>query len=487
MKKVFSFGRKVVKNKIIYYILSRYATYLIQFINSIFIAIYLGPFYLGVWGFITLVIQYLNQINFGVAHSVNAIISIHKQREWYVQKVIGASLTMLILLSIIVVLFFVGNNLFNFDIGSKYNFTFYAPFVALIGILAYFNTLFTNVFRVYGRVLEIAINQSAFPLLMLISIFVFNRENLLWALVYINLFAYLFSLFLFILRSPIRLKPIFNWHLIGIIQRKGWFLFIYNSSFYLIIISTRSFVSAFYEVSDFGNFTFAFTLANTILLLFDSFSFLIFPKMLNRFANSTNEKITELLIVVRNVYITMSHLLVHLAIYLFPFFLFFFPQYSQVDNVFRLIAMTIILYTNSFGYQGLLIAKGNEKLLAKLSFLALCINIALSLVLIMVFKVNYSMVILSSLITYMIYVFLIGRLGRKILNLPIDFISIFKDVYPIRLFIPLLFSFLFLIFSLPDVFFIIPLALFLILNFKVIVKSKNTFVQLLTNSTTINI
>lgn len=487
MKKVFSFGRKVVKNKIIYYILSRYATYLIQFINSIFIAIYLGPFYLGVWGFITLVIQYLNQINFGVAHSVNAIISIHKQREWYVQKVIGASLTMLIILSIIVVLFFVGNNLFNFDIGSKYSFNVYAPFVAIIGVLSYFNTMFINIFRVYGRVTEIAINQSAFPLLMLIVIFIFNRENLLWALVYINLFACFFSFSIFVLRSPVSLKPIFNWHLIGIIQNKGWYLFIYNSSFYLIIISTRSFVSAFYEVSDFGYFTFAFTLANTILLLFDSFSFLIFPKMLNRFANSNNEKILELLMDVRNVYITLSHLLVHLAIYLFPFFLLFFPQYSQVGNVFRLIAITIILYTNSFGYQGLLIAKGNEKILAKLSFLALCINIVLSFVLVMVFRVDYSKVILSSLITYMIYVFLVGRLGRKMLSQSVGFISIFKDVFPMRLITPLLLSFLFLLTSLPDVAFIVPLVLFLILNFKVIVKSKNIFVQILTNSNTINI
>lgn len=38
--------RKSLSNPAILYIISRYGTYIIQFINSLFIAIYLGPYYL---------------------------------------------------------------------------------------------------------------------------------------------------------------------------------------------------------------------------------------------------------------------------------------------------------------------------------------------------------------------------------------------------------------------------------------------------------
>jgi hypothetical protein len=77
---------KILKNKVTGYIASRYLTYAIQCINSLFIAVYLEPYYLGIWGFVTLILQYMNQLNLGISHSVNAIISIHKEKEWYVQK-----------------------------------------------------------------------------------------------------------------------------------------------------------------------------------------------------------------------------------------------------------------------------------------------------------------------------------------------------------------------------------------------------------------
>src|SRR5665647_333755 len=90
---------KIVRNKVVYFVFSRYLTYAVQFINSLFIAVYLGPFYLGVWGFINLIIQYFTQINFGISQSVNTIASIHKSDEEYVKKMVGTSMTMLIVLS----------------------------------------------------------------------------------------------------------------------------------------------------------------------------------------------------------------------------------------------------------------------------------------------------------------------------------------------------------------------------------------------------
>ncbi len=419
---------------------SRYATYFIQFINSLFIAVFLGPYYLGIWGFITLIIQYLNQINLGIAHSVNAIVSIHKNKEEYVKKIIGTSFTMLIILSLFLVLFFAINKLLNWNLGTKYNFSTYAVPVVVIGILANFNTLFSSIFRIYGRIIEVALNQSSVPVFMLVAILLFKGKDLLWALVGANFLAFFLSFILYLIRTPVKIKFLFIPRLIKVIQIKGWHLFVYNSSFYLIIISTKTLVSNYFSVDEFGYFTFAFALSNTVLLLLQAISFLIYPKLLNRFAHSSNKTVSEILNSVRDTYISVSHGLIHFAIMMFPFFLFFFPKYQNTANTFHVIALAIVLHTNSFGYQGLLIAKRKEQRLGLLALFALILNIIIAYFLIEFVKVRYYQVIYSVLFSYIVFVFLVSYYGRKSINSSLRLNRIMKDAFPVRIFFPFILS-----------------------------------------------
>ena len=221
MSKLLNIIKTALKNKVVLFIFSRYGTYFIHFINSLFIAVYLGPYYLGIWGFITLITAYLNHINFGIVHSVTAIISVHKSKEFYVEKIIGTSITMLIVLSIIVIVFFASNEIFGFNFGKKYNFSLYAPAVVLIGILAYFNNLLSSIFRVYGRLFEIAFQQTIFPVLISCAILFFEKSELVWALVAANFFAFLFAIIFFVIKSPVKLKPLFINSLFKNIQIKG--------------------------------------------------------------------------------------------------------------------------------------------------------------------------------------------------------------------------------------------------------------------------
>jgi O-antigen/teichoic acid export membrane protein len=473
--------KRTIKNKVISYILGRYATYFIQFINSLFIAVYLGPYYLGIWGFINLILQYLNQLNFGIPHSLNTIISIHKNREWYVQKVTGSALFMFIGLSLLACLFFIINELF-FDIGTKYNFSKYALTVVITTVLVYINSIMATVFRVYGKLFEIAFSQTVFPVLMFVSILFFRGENLLWALVISNLLATFSSFLLYISRTPIKIKPLFIGRLFKYIQKKGWYLFIYNTSFYLILISTRSFVSKYYSVEEFGYFTFAFTMANVGLLLLESFSFIIYPKLLNRFASGGRDKIHSLLNLLRNVYITTSHLLIHAGIFCFPFFLYFFPQYASSKEAFYLIALTLALYTNSFGYAGLLIAKEQEKNLSYLALLSLVLNIVITFILINLFRLSFSQIILSTMISYLFFVFGIGYLGRKYLGLQNNIAALLQNIFPFQLFIPFMLSLCLIFFHVSSVYFVIPLFVFIFLSRKLIFNLKQTVQGIIFNS-----
>lgn len=50
--------KMIIGNKVAIYLLSRYVVYFIIFINSMTMAAHLGPYYMGVWGSIVLILRY---------------------------------------------------------------------------------------------------------------------------------------------------------------------------------------------------------------------------------------------------------------------------------------------------------------------------------------------------------------------------------------------------------------------------------------------
>lgn len=479
--------QKIIKNHSLIYLLTRYFTYFIQFVNSILIAKYLGPFYLGIWGFIYLVINYINQLNLGISHSVNLILSTNKEKELYVKKIVGNSVFMISLLAILIITFFTLTFVLNISIGEKYNIYDYVIPIIIIGVLMQFNVLFSNIFRVFGKVYELILNQSLFPLLLLLVLPFYRGEQLLWVAIFVHCVSVLISFIFFVLKTPVGLFSLLDMKIMKYIQIKGWYLFIYNISFYFIMISSRTFVSLYYSVKEFGYFTFSYQLASAVLLLLNSISFLIFPKMLNRFANQSVSKVKSLLNYLRLGYIFSCHLLVHFVILLFPLFIFLFPKYESSLSVFRLIALTVVIYTNAFGYQGLLMARGQEKKVAKIAFMAFSLNLILCYVLIDIVNVKFDYVILGTLLTYFVYVYFLSKKARKLLGINYDFRSVFNDVFSYRIMLPFVLSLLFIFVKLSNVYFIAPLILFLSLNRKQFIKVKEIFFKLINNPNIINI
>lgn len=478
--------QKLLKNPVFGYITSRYATYAIQFINSMFIAIYLGPLYLGIWGFINLIIQYFGQVNFGITHAVNTIAAIQKHRQRYISQIMGNAVLILLVLSAGIGLLFYCNAFFQWEIGEKYHFSRYAIYVFLIVVFTYFSTLFSAIFRIYGRLFEIAFSQSIFPVATLGVLFLSSKEHLLDNLVYTYVGTYLLSILLFIYRFPIKVRFNMSRRLWWLIQKKGWFLFLYNSSFFFIIITTRSFVSNYYTVTQFGYFTFAFSLANVILLLLTAFTFVIWPKLLNMLAKISQEQSFALLQKLRSLYVITSHLLVHLGLFLFPYFLIFFSQYQGTFETFAFIALTIVIYTNCFGYQGLLIARQRERLVGYFSVAAVVLNLLLCYVLIELLNVGFEHVIFATMITYIIYVFVLGALGRKILQIRFNFWHTLADIFPISISVPYLISLVMALLQVNKYLFFIPLVCYILFNLKEYRPIKNTVQEILLKPDKIN-
>lgn len=480
--------KKIISNKVLQYVFSRYFVYFIQFLNSLLIAIYLGPYYLGVWGFINLVIQYFEQLNFGLSQSFNALGAINKNNKEEVSKLFSSTLICLGVVSLLATAFFYINYKYDLNIGEKYNFSEYAPIVMIIVVLNYLIPAFLSLLRIYGGILTIAIVQSFQPICVFLTIHFWKGKELLDVLIFTFLISFSAAIICCIIKSPITLRFYINLNSILIVLRKALYLFLYSASFYFILLTTRGFISSNYSVEIFGYFTFAFSLGNSILLLFKSFVFLIFPKVVNRLAHSHSNEAMEMIDKVRVDYVTLAHVVGHLAILLFPIFIYFFPKYNETILVFNFIVLSLIVYTHCFGYQELLIAKGFDRSLGIIALISLIINVLVSLILIKILNVTFEYVVFATMISYLIFLYLMVKKCRKILNLaPISEISILKEIFPVRLFIPFITSIVFSILNISEIFFVIPLFLFVFLNIQYIMNLKATFSKILHNPNVVDI
>lgn len=463
----------VIKNKVVGYVATRYLTLGVQFLNSILIAAILGPAYLAVWGFINLVLQYAAQLNFGIPHSLNVQLSINKDNDEVSTGLINAAVFSYLLLGVVFVLLIAGCKALGIEFGEKYNFSAYVIPVFFIAILTHFNTLFTNYFRVRNRLKEIIFFQSIIPLATLVVLFVIkDEERLISALLAVMLVGQIASTVIFLFSLDIKIS--FNLPKISpymqLLLRRGFYLFIYNACFYYIIISTRSVVSAYYDVIEFGYFTFSFTLANAIMLLFDSFSFLIYPKIINRLNQRDQKQTTAILSYIRNGYIVAIHLIMYSFILFYPLLIMLFPAYQEEFKCFALIVMSLVFYSNCFIYSSVLTANSREKQLGGIAFIILILNIALALCIALVFKWSYEYVVLATLVAYFVYNILLTIPSNGLMNIKNSFKTIFVDNFPLSLFIPFGLCLLFVVTDQPHYVYWIVFLLFLVLNFK---KIKN--------------
>lgn len=479
--------KKILSNKIIIYISSRYLIYLLQFINSIIIAVNLGPYYLGVWGFANLIIQYFNQIDFGITQSFNAYGSIHKEDEDYVSKLLGSTIIIEVILCLLAALFliFIQNSSIGF--GNKYNFSHYYLVVILSIILNYFVPTLLSLLRIYGDIKVISICQSLLPILNFMFMFFFKGEALLIVMLWLVPVSLILGLALCLSKLPFKIKFSWNYDLSKKLMKKGIHLFLYSSSFYFILYSTRSFISMKYTVEEFGLFTFAFSLANAIILLFKSFSFLVFPKLINRLSKSGKDSL-DLIAAPRQEYMTMTHLVAHLAILFFPIFIYFIPKYGGAISMFSLTVLGLIIYNNCYGFQELLIAKGKDRKLGFIAIISLIVNLLVGLVLVFYYFVPLHIAIFSIVLSYLTFLFLLAIACRTILAIPLNYKEIIVDAFPLRLLIPYLFSMGVSLSPYNNYFlYTVTVLIFLILNWKELLNIKKTINLILNNPNLVNV
>lgn len=481
--------KKIILNKVVFYIVTRYVTYGIQFLFTFFIAVKLGPYYLGIWGFILLLLNYFALFNLGISNSINVLLVQHKNDALQSDNFVKTSLYLVGFVCGFFILFALYYYFFDIDYFNKYNLKPVFYLITIIAILTHYNNLFTSIFRVKNDIFKISFYQSIIPVLCFIIIFFAKDDRLITLLLIAYVVGNIASLLLFILDKRISFAGKYSPTDTKEILKKGFHLFIYNTCFYLIMISTKSFVSYFYKVEEFGYFSFTYILSNSILLMLNAFSFIIFPKMIDKLSSKNKVEITQSLSVIRNNYIVLAHILMYFIIALYPVILLFIPQYGATNNLFHVMCLTMLMNVSCFGHNTFLIAQNKEKLIGILALTALLLNVLGCYLMIKLLGLPYEYIIFSTLITYFVYSFLVVFFGKRLLDKHSSFLSIFKEFLPRNLFIPFVFS---LAVSVLNTQYSVwlngaCLALFIVLNVSKFKEIYHTVMRILNRPTIINI
>ena len=428
--------KMIIGNKVAIYLLSRYVVYFIIFINSMTMAAHLGPYYMGVWGSIVLILRYFQVFNFGISNSMTVLLVQNKKDlkrcdDLEMSAMVLMGLISLFVVSIGVYYMFVGIPFLDkFELGNR----FY--FVCLIAIFQYLNEYCFCINRVKGRMFEFTFYQTFLNLILLPIIFLAHENLLITYLIIAYIFSHLISLLLFVFRGNISFRGCFFLGLAKKIVKKSFYIFIYNFCFYLVILSTKTIIAKNYSVEEFGYFSFAYTLAHASLLLLTAFSSLITPKLIDKFNTDDMSVIQKTVSSLRTNYVTCSHCVMYLTMALFPILLEFMPKYQTALIAINLTSLATLLYTNSFGYISLLMAKNKERILALNTFLILVINVCLAWLLAVIIKIDYSYVVLATLFSYLFYACIVVYRGWQFLGIEITFYGIIKEIIPIRLLVP---------------------------------------------------
>lgn len=478
--------RQILNNKVMAYTFMRYMVCFISFVASMIIAVKLGPFYLGIWGFLLLLRRYFQLINLGIPDSVTILLVQNKNDKIRAADYETTAIVLIGILSVFVIFFAVYYYFFGIPAFEKYEVGNWFYYVCVIAILTYFNDLFFKIYRVKNRIFEISFYQSVVQVLTIGVVFFFRDRALIHFLLWAYVFGYALSGFLFLRGKKLIFTGRVSFKDSHTLLSKGFFLFLYNFSFYMIVLSTRTIIGAYYSVEEFGYFTFAYTLSNAILILLDAFASLLIPKLIDKFNSGDMRTIESTIRTLRVNYVYSSHLLMYVLLMSFPVLLYFFPQYSDTLPVINLISLATVLFTNSFGYSLFLMARNREKVIAVNSLLALALNVGIGIFVVTVLKWSYEYVIVATLISYLLYTYLSVYFGQKEVGLRPTILVVLKECFPLKLLLPFLLTVAITVYNWTT-FLFLPFLVFVVLNLGTIKELYSSLKRLLVNPNLIDV
>ena len=408
----------VTKKPILFFLATRYAGYVLLFLRGLIIAKFLGTFYFGIWGFLTLILQYLSYSSFGINYALTVQLSTGNQTDQSQKSQISS---MAILATTLISLVFILISKIALSSGvelfPRYEFSKYMIMILFIAGVSNVQQVIINILRVEKKTFIIALVEIVTSILLLISAFIYRDNRLIDVQLLTMLITGILSLILLAYKYPYKFQFYFKVEILNSLFKLGFPLFIYNLSFYLITISTRTIISAFYPIEILGFFTLANSISYATLLGLQTVGWLIYPEVLSRTTeNNSTDDTRQTINRINILYNTACYLMVFVLIIFLPLVLLFIPQYRSALPIITIMVISQAVLSSSYGFNALATSRKKQNVIALIGLgvvlFIICFGISISML-----HWNPTWIAILLLIGSFIYTALQVKIGTSILGL----------------------------------------------------------------------
>ncbi|MBE2197596.1 MAG: oligosaccharide flippase family protein [Anaerolinea sp.] len=361
---------------------NRYIGYALQFVRGILLAKMLGPLLFGVWGFLTLMIQYLSYTGLGLQYAINVELAVKEgdDSQTHHAHLIGVTLTATVLIAIVLLLAGFAIQSFQIPLFTKYSFSQYALVLALLIGLTHLNQVYANIYRVYQKLGRITAYEFVLAFLPLAAIFFFRDEQLVMASLLAMVLANVIGILVYTFYAPFPIQFLWDAPLLRYLLALGIPLLIYNLSFWLITLVGRTIISIFYSVETMGYFSLANNITNATLLGLRAVAWVVFPTVLVKTRYGLpDDRVRQTVRKVNTVYGTAVFLAIWGMILLTPLLFIILPQYQSSIQVLIILLLSQAVLSMTFGYNSLAIARKQHIKVAGIALIAVGVVFALGL------------------------------------------------------------------------------------------------------------
>lgn len=456
----------------------RYIVYFFQIIKGFLLAKILGPEFFGLFGIFILIQQYLVYSNLGVQYALNIKLSVNNEDQSSfsekIKSIINSSFVLFVFTSISLIIISIIIIYYKFDFNYEIPTSYFIFGLLGITLLFHLQEIFLNIFRIQKKFYIILATEILVSLSAIIVIPFFNGLELLYAVIISWFFALLISISIFKINYEYRLK--WDTKMIKPLLLIGVPFLIYNFSFNLISMTSRSFVAYFYDIKEMGFFTFAVSLTTAIMLIFNSASWIIYPRLISKLSDknlNTNDQQLLLFDLTKKT-IAVLFILVMGAILFLPVIFFILPEYSVSFNTIIILLINQIIVNSGFAVSSYLVGRDLFKLLISSSLIALIFCVFLSF-LFTNLNFDYSWIAFANLIASIVFINYVIFITCKKQKLDYKYlINSFNFFVQISLISFALFT-LFDLFKIGLIIFFLQMIIFLkndILDFFKVIKTK---------------
>lgn len=352
-------------NKRILFTLNRYLSYVLKFVLTIFIAAQLGPYHLGLWGFYLMIIEYYQYSLFGLQYSVNVDLSVIDKNTSTAEQQLGCISFNALLISAVLGGVYMAVAVFSVclfpQMGSEYELSSHLVPVVGIAVLNALATVFMNIYRSFDEFFEIGFSELTFTIVPFCALFLFSGSELIDWMLWLMLGARVLHIALYIVRFrfPLMWNP--DAELSRHLLMSGFGLMLFNISYNLFFIISKSVVGANYAVEVMGQFTFAFTLTNAAVYGIQTMLFTVYSKLLYDFGSATGaEEIYDLVRGNARAYNLAVSTVIYLMMGALPVLFMVFPKFTAVLPLLVLFLVSRVIFTIGTMYGTLIFARKQQ-------------------------------------------------------------------------------------------------------------------------------